>query len=169
MIARAGVSRKGLLMASYVERVLQPGETVRYSGTLHWIIFLPAFVLLAFSIIGLATMAISPRVGAGAKVFFVIVLVAFVFGALHLLAAWIRRQTTEIAVTDRRVIYKVGLLSRRTIEMNMDKVESVDVRQDLFGRMLDYGTVVIRGTGAGIEPLTSIATPLALRNAITAR
>ena len=169
MIARAGVSRKGLLMASYVERVLQPGETVRYSGTLHWIIFLPAFVLLAFSIIGLATMAISPRVGAGAKVFFVVVLAAFVFGALHLLAAWIRRQTTEIAVTDRRVIYKVGLLSRRTIEMNMDKVESVDVRQDLFGRMLDYGTVVIRGTGAGIEPLTSIATPLALRNAITAR
>jgi uncharacterized membrane protein YdbT with pleckstrin-like domain len=156
-------------MASYIVRVLQPGETVRYSGTLHWIIFLPAFALLAFSIIGLAAMAISPRDGAGAKVFLVVVLVAFVFGALHLLAAWIRRQTTEIAVTDRRVIYKVGLLSRRTIEMNMDKVESVDVRQDLLGRMLDYGTVLIRGTGAGLEPLTSIATPLSLRNAITAR
>jgi uncharacterized membrane protein YdbT with pleckstrin-like domain len=156
-------------MASYVERVLQPGETVRYSGTLHWIIFLPAFVLLAFSIIGLAAMAISSRDGYGGKIFIVIVLIAFVFGALHLLAAWIRRQTTEIAVTDRRVIYKTGLFSRRTVEMNMDKVESVDVRQDIFGRMLDYGTVVIRGTGAGLEPLTSIATPLALRNAITAR
>ncbi|MGH6877943.1 MAG: PH domain-containing protein [Rhizomicrobium sp.] len=155
-------------MAGYVDRVLQPGETVRFSGTLHWVIFLPAFVLLAFAIVGLAAMAITPRTGHGG-IFFVIVLIAFVLGALHLLAAWIRRQTTEIAVTDRRVIYKVGLFSRRSVEMNMDKVESVDVTQDVLGRMLDYGTVLIRGTGAGLEPLTSIAAPLALRNAITAQ
>lgn len=154
-------------MASYVERVLQPGEAVRYSGTLHWIIFLPAFVLLGFSIAGLAAMALLPRGGAGGSIFFGIVVVAFIFGTLHLLAAWIKRHTTEIAVTDRRVIYKTGLISRRTVEMNMNKVESVDVRQDIFGRMLDYGTVLIRGTGTGLEPLNSIATPIALRNAIS--
>lgn len=155
-------------MASYVERILQPGETLRYEGTLHWIIFLPAFVLLGFAIAGLAAMAIIPRGGVGGSIFFAIVVIAFIFGTLHLLVAWIRRHTTEIAVTDRRVIYKTGLVSRRTVEMNMDKVESVDVRQDVFGRILDYGTVLIRGTGAGLEPLDSIATPLALRNAITA-
>lgn len=155
-------------MTGYVERVLQPDEKVRFSGTLHWIIFLPAFVLLAFAIAGLAAMAIAPRVGQGRSVFLGVVVLAFVFGTLHLLAAWIRRHTTEIAVTDRRVIYKTGLFARRTVEMNMDKVESVDVNQDLFGRVLDYGTVLIRGTGAGLEPLYSIATPLALRNAITA-
>lgn len=154
-------------MASYVERVLQPGEAVRYSGTLHWIIFLPAFVLLGFSIAGLAAMAIVPRGGAGGSIFLGIVVVAFIFGTLHLLAAWIKRHTTEIAVTDRRVIYKTGLISRRTVEMNMNKVESVDVRQDIFGRMLDYGTVLIRGTGTGLEPLNSIAAPIALRNAIS--
>lgn len=165
-----GASRKpgAGIMAGYVERVLQPGEAVRFSGTLHWIIFLPAFVLLGFAIAGLAAMAIAPRSGQGGSVFFVVVVLAFIFGTLHLLAAWIRRQTTEIAVTDRRVIYKTGLISRRTVEMNMDKVESVDVRQGVFGRMLDFGTVLIRGTGAGLEPLDSIATPISLRNAIIA-
>lgn len=155
-------------MGSYVERVLQPGETVRYTGTLHWIIFLPAFVLLGFAIAGLAAMAIGSRGGNGGSIFFGVVVLAFVLGTLHLFAAWVKRHTTEIAVTDRRVIYKTGLISLRSVEMNMDKVESVDVQQGVFGRMLDYGTVLIRGTGAGLEPLGNIAAPLTLRNAITA-
>lgn len=154
------------MMTSYVNQVLQPDETVRYEGTLHWIIFLPAIVLLAFAAAGLAGMAMFPR--EGHSILFVLVVLVLAFGSLHLLAALIRRQTTEIAVTNRRVIYKTGLISRRTVEMNMDKVESVDVRQGIFGRMLDFGTVLIRGTGAGLEPLSTIATPLALRNAITA-
>lgn len=154
-------------MASYVDHVLQPGETVRYDGTLHWVIFLPGVILLAFAIVGLAVMAVSPGTGPGAHVFFIIVVIAFVFGALHLISAWIRRIATEIAVTNHRIIYKTGLISRRTVEMNMDKVESVDVLQDIFGRLLDYGTVTIRGTGAGLEPLSTIASPIALRNAIT--
>jgi uncharacterized membrane protein YdbT with pleckstrin-like domain len=98
-----------------------------------------------------------------------VVYLALGIGALQLFSAWLKQWTTEIAVTDRRVIYKTGLVSRRTVEMNMDKVESVDVTQDIFGRIFNYGTVLIRGTGASLEPLTTIATPLALRNAITAR
>lgn len=155
-------------MTSYVDQVLQPGETVRYSGTLSWVIFLPGFVLVVFAVAGLLAMAASPHTGSGLSFFSKIVLVALAIGALHLVAAWIKKWTTEIAVTNRRVIYKTGLVTRRTIEMNMDKVESVDVTQDLFGRMLDYGTVLIRGTGASLEPLSTIATPLALRNSITA-
>jgi uncharacterized membrane protein YdbT with pleckstrin-like domain len=84
-------------------------------------------------------------------------------------SAWFTRWTTEIAVTARRVIYKVGFVRRRTIEMNMDKVESVDVDQSILGRMLDYGDILVRGTGAGIEPLHNIAAPLQFRNAIVAR
>lgn len=155
-------------MASYVDQVLQPGETVRFSGTLSWVIFLPGFILMVFAIAGLLAIAATPHGGPGLSFFSKLVLVALALGALHLLSAWIKRLTTEIAVTNRRVIYKRGLLARHTIEMNMDKVESVDVTQDLFGRMLDYGTVLIRGTGASLEPLSTIATPLALRNAITA-
>jgi uncharacterized membrane protein YdbT with pleckstrin-like domain len=84
------------------------------------------------------------------------------------LRAFIRRATTELAVTDHRVIYKSGLLSRHTIEMNRDKVESVDVDQSLLGRILGYGTVIVRGTGGSLEPIRNIGDPLRFRTHITA-
>ena len=70
-------------------------------------------------------------------------------------------------MTNRRVIYKKGLIRRRTNEMNMDKVESVQVEQSILGRMFDYGTVTILGTGEGFETLCTIASPIELRNSIT--
>ena len=153
-------------MTSYVKEVLQPGEDVRYDGTLHWVIFLPGFVLVVFGVVAL--LAMTGMQAGGRSILRIAAFVALGIGALHLLTALIKQWTTEIAITNRRVIYKTGLVTRRTIEMNMDKIESVDVTQDVFGRILDYGTVLIRGTGASLEPLTTIATPLALRNAITA-
>jgi uncharacterized membrane protein YdbT with pleckstrin-like domain len=90
-------------------------------------------------------------------------------GLISLIHAWFVRWTTEIAVTDRRVIYKKGFIRRRTIEMNMDKIESVDVDQSVLGRMLNYGTITIRGTGTGIEPLDKIESPIEFRNFVTAR
>jgi uncharacterized membrane protein YdbT with pleckstrin-like domain len=80
--------------------------------------------------------------------------------------AWMRRLGTEIAVTDRRIILKRGLIQRHTIEINMDKVESVDVDQSILGRIFDYGTVTVHGTGTGIEPLRNVSAPIALRNAV---
>ena len=77
------------------------------------------------------------------------------FGVLFVVLfvyAWFIRWITEIAVTDQRVIYKRGFICRQTAEMNMDKVESVDVDQSILGRLLDYGTIhVERARGAGIE------------------
>jgi uncharacterized membrane protein YdbT with pleckstrin-like domain len=84
-------------------------------------------------------------------------------------SAWFRRWTTEIDVTDRRIVYKRGFIRRHTVEMNMDKVESVDVDQSILGRMLNYGDITIRGTGVGIEPLHNIDAPLEFRNQVTAR
>jgi uncharacterized membrane protein YdbT with pleckstrin-like domain len=156
-------------MTSYVAEVLQPNETVRYDGSLHWIIYLPGIALLAFGIAGLLGVLTLAHDAPGYRIYSTIVYVALGVGALHLFSAWLKQWTTEIAVTDRRVIYKTGLISRRTVEMNMDKVESVDVTQDIFGRIFNYGTVLIRGTGASLEPLSTIASPLALRNAITER
>jgi uncharacterized membrane protein YdbT with pleckstrin-like domain len=89
--------------------------------------------------------------------------------ALLFLHAWFMRWITELAITNHRVIYKRGFLNRHTVEMNMDKVETVDVDQSILGRMLDFGTIRVRGTGQGIERLERIATPIVLRNAIIAR
>jgi uncharacterized membrane protein YdbT with pleckstrin-like domain len=84
-----------------------------------------------------------------------------------LIQQWLQWWVTEIAVTDRRVIYKKGLVRRQTNEMNMDKVESVQIDQSILGRMVDYGDVTILGTGEGFETLRTISSPIELRNSIT--
>lgn len=149
----------------YYTKVLQPDEKVLVVGRLHWSIYARALVMLA---IGIALLAFSYRVpdpdwqryvrmAAG---------VVGVFGLLLLLGAWIRQRATEIVVTDRRVIFKRGVLARHTVEMNVSKIETVDVEQGLSGRIWGYGTLLIRGTGSGFEPLVGVGSPIAIRNAI---
>ncbi len=151
---------------SYTKSVLQPNEQVVLQARLHWIIYHRAFWYAAA---GIALLLLEYKFWNDQVV---MMITAALFGGLALLAAihaWFIRWITEIAVTDRRVIYKRGFINRRTAEMNMDKVESVDVVQSVLGRLLDYGTVYVRGTGQGFEPLPLIARPLALRNAIIAK
>src|SRR4029077_5395305 len=81
---------------------------------------------------------------------------------------FIRRATTELAVTDHRALYKSGLRSWHTIEMNRDKVERVDSDQSLLGRIFGYGTVIVRGTGGSLEPIRNIGDPLNFRCFLTA-
>jgi len=83
--------------------------------------------------------------------------------------AWFHRMATETDVTNLRVVHKTGLIKRRTFEIALDKVESVDVNQSILGRILNYGNVTIMGVGEGRETISTIASPLAFRNAITAR
>jgi uncharacterized membrane protein YdbT with pleckstrin-like domain len=83
--------------------------------------------------------------------------------------AWFHRWTTETDVTNMRVVHKTGFIKRRTFEMSLDKVESVDVNQSILGRILNYGDVTVRGVGEGAETIKTIASPLDFRNHITAR
>ena len=152
----------------YVRRVLQPGETIVYATKLHWLIYIHTILLLIACII-LAGAAIATSDSQNISLAFGIAAVIFALLALSAgLRAFIRRSTTELAVTDHRVIYKSGLLSRHTIEMNRDKVESVDVDQSLLGRIFGYGTVIVRGTGGSLEPIRNIGDPLTFRTHITA-
>ena len=59
--------------------------------------------------------------------------------------AFVIYKTTEIAITNKRIIAKFGFISRRTIEINLQKIESIQVDQNVLGRLLDYGTIVIAG------------------------
>jgi len=161
---------------SYVNSVLQPGERIILIGRLHWIVYWHAILFLILAIVFVLWSGAS---GMGIVASFA----AIAFGALCALSfahAWFIRWITEIAVTDRRIIYKRGFINRHTEEMNMDKVASVDVDQSILGRMLDYGTIHVLGTGGsqspdrvdtarGIEHLHRVAAPIALRNAITAK
>ena len=147
---------------SYVERVLQPGEQVRHISSIHWILYWPgvAVALLAVAAYWFGEARLLPR--AWQYTAYALALVAVVL----LVKEWLQWWITEIAVTNRRVIYKRGLIRLQTNEMNMDKVESVQVAQSVIGRIFDFGTVKILGTGEGFEALRTIARPIKLRNSI---
>jgi uncharacterized membrane protein YdbT with pleckstrin-like domain len=150
----------------YVDRVLQEGESVRHIARISWVTYLPG--LLLWAVAGVLAGILPHDQGFFHYVILFVAVVLFGIGAILLVRAWFHRITTEIAVTNRRIIYKRGFIRRYTVEMHMDKVESVDVDQSIFGRLLDYGDVIIHGTGMGLEPLPNIDHPLELRNYITA-
>ena len=92
-------------------------------------------------------------------------IIFFSFRAIFTLfiAPILDRYTDEFAVTNRRVIVKTGLISRKTLEMNLSKIESVNVDQSIFGRLLGYGTITIIGTGGTRESFPNISKPLQFR------
>ena len=141
-------------MGNYVHSNLIAGEQVVHETGVHPIVFLPpaAFVIggIGFGVLGM------PYPG----------VIFLAIGVVMFAAAWIRQWSSEFAVTNKRVIIKVGFISRRTIEINMSKVESVEVNQDIFARLLNYGTIVVIGTGGTKEPFDLIADPLAFRRAV---
>ena len=148
---------------SYVQRVLQPGEQIRRISSIHWIGYWPGVAVALLT--GVAFWFSETRYLTG---FWRYTGYALAFVTVVLLVQqWLEWWVTEIAVTNRRVIYKKGLIRRQSNEMNTDKVESVKIDQSILGRMLDYGTVTILGTGEGFETLRTIASPIELRNSIT--
>jgi uncharacterized membrane protein YdbT with pleckstrin-like domain len=155
-------------MGRYIEEILQPGERLLYSTNAHWIFYLPAIlgwiVVVILLVLSRATTTESITLlclSAAA----VMAIVAVFWTA----RAWFHRWTTETDVTNLRVVHKTGFIKRRTFEMSLDKVESVDVNQSILGRILSYGDVTILGVGEGKETISTIASPLAFRSYITAR
>jgi uncharacterized membrane protein YdbT with pleckstrin-like domain len=148
---------------SYVERILQPGEQIRHISSIHWIVYWAGIGVTLLAAVAYRLSETRPLTRLWLYTACALALVAVVL----LVQEWLTWWVTEIAVTNRRVIYKKGFIWRRTNEMNMDKVESVQVDQSILGRMLNYGTVTILGTGEGFETLRAIAGPIKLRNCIT--
>jgi uncharacterized membrane protein YdbT with pleckstrin-like domain len=155
-------------MGRYIDDILQPGEKVLYSTNAHWIFYGPA---IAAWIVALILFILSRESTAEGIVLLCLSASAVVaIGALYwAVKAWFHRWTTETDVTNMRVVHKTGFIKRRTFEMSLDKVESVDVNQSILGRLLNYGDVTVRGVGEGVETIDTIASPLEFRNHITAR
>jgi uncharacterized membrane protein YdbT with pleckstrin-like domain len=151
---------------SYVQSVLQPGEEIRYTSGIHWIVYVRG---LSIGILACIVLIVARQLQPGGMQWFldwVAAILGFV-AVLWLLWDWFLWWITEIAATNRRVIYKKGFIWRDTNEMNLDKVESVQVKQSILGRLLDYGDILIIGTGEGrFEEVKAIARPIALRNHI---
>ena len=93
----------------------------------------------------------------------VVLLAAFGLGLLFIGWAWINIKSTEIAITNRRIIAKFGFVKRSTVEINLDKVEALRVEQGVMGRFLNYGTLFMSGAGTSVAPMKDIADPLVFR------
>jgi uncharacterized membrane protein YdbT with pleckstrin-like domain len=155
-------------MGRYIDDILQPGEKVLYSTNAHWIFYLPG---MAAWVLAVVLLVLSRATVTEAIILLCLAASAVVaIAALYWTAkAWFHRWTTETDVTNMRVVHKTGFIKRRTFEMSLDKVESVDVNQSILGRILNYGSVTVRGVGEGAETIDMIASPLEFRNNITAR
>jgi uncharacterized membrane protein YdbT with pleckstrin-like domain len=152
---------------NYVQKTLQPGETIVFQTKLHWIIYVPCLVALLAGLVALVFGDKAPVPALAALIQMAgeaLVVLAVVMG----FSMWIQFISTEMAITNRRVIAKIGFIWRRTIEMERQKVESVSVDQSILGRMLDYGTVTVRGTGSTLEPMSNIDGPMEFRNKLLA-
>ena len=123
---------------SYIDDSLIEGEVLVHRGRISW---WSVFWLLFLGILTL------------------VLLVGLVF----LVSAWIRVRSTEIAITNKRIIAKFGFIKRHTVEINLDKVESLRVEQGLWGRFLNFGTIYVSGAGTAVAPFPDIADPLVFR------
>ena len=137
----------------YIESNLLPGESVVQRARLHWIVFLKA---VAVVVVGLALLFLQPVVGA----------VVIGVGVLMAVPPWLERLTSEFGVTSKRVIIKVGLVQRRTLELLIRQVEAISVDQSLTGRIFNFGTITLTGTGGVKETFHNIANPLEFRRSI---
>lgn len=139
----------------YVSNNLMSGERLIYVGKVHWFIFVPGVVLflVAIRVFGATTEGIGPFFGPFTLLFAIAILIkAFIF-----------KISTELSITSKRVIAKVGFISRKTVELNHSKVESFNIDQSIFGRIFGFGTVMVCGTGGGKTPIPNIDKPLEFR------
>lgn len=95
----------------------------------------------------------------------IVLLPAFGLGLIFLVLAYVKYRTTELAITNKRVIVKTGFIRRSTIEININKVESLQVDQEVLGRMFDFGTLIISGAGTPQAPVAGISRPMEFRKA----
>lgn len=138
---------------AYIESNLLADETVVHRASLHWLVYWQAIVA---GIAGVALMWIEPLAGA----------IAFGLAVVLAIPPFIAKSTSEFGVTSKRVIIKVGLVRRRTLELLLRQVESIQVEQSILGRIFDYGSITLSGTGGVREVFHNIAAPLEFRRKI---
>ena len=138
----------------YIDSNLLPGETVVQRARLHWIVFLKAAAVVA---VGLGLLVIEPRT---------IGLIVIGIGLVMMVPPLIARTSSEFGVTSKRVIIKVGLIQRRTLELLIRQVEAISVDQSLTGRIFNFGTITLSGTGGVRETFHNISNPLEFRRSI---
>lgn len=153
---------------AFVKRSLIEGEAVRYRARFNWTYDVASSFWFLFGLAPTALRALEaagalPTVAPFGTSFNAFAIAAGVLGALVCLVRFVDRWTTIVAVTDTRLILKRGLASRASVELALDKIEGVVVHQTLFGRVLGYGRLTVRGTGDTEVRFPDLADPIGFR------
>jgi uncharacterized membrane protein YdbT with pleckstrin-like domain len=160
---------KGVILG-YIESNLVPGEAVLYRTRLHWIVLIwPLLAGLLLAGMGLAFVVGGFETSAKGGWYpgmNIVGLVLLVGAAVLVGVGVIRKNSTEVVVSNKRVLIKTGLIARKSIEVLLSKVESIGVDESFLGRMLGYGSVTIRGTGGTFETFSRIAHPNEFRKQV---
>jgi uncharacterized membrane protein YdbT with pleckstrin-like domain len=150
---------------SYIEKNLLPGEELVYRAHLHWVIYARAIFcfVLAIMIVLLVAVYGTPDT----RTIGVLVALAFVvFGLFAFILRYIDNKTSEFGVTNKRVLIKVGLIRRHSLELLLRQIEGIGVDQSIMGRIFGYGTIMVSGTGGTKETFPHIAHPLEFRRQV---
>jgi PH (Pleckstrin Homology) domain-containing protein/uncharacterized protein DUF4339 len=148
-------------LGSYTAATLQENEQPLHHTAIHWMALSGSIIGAALSLIVILPIAMF---AAWKDFYWAWLLLVIPVGILG--SAIVTVRTSELVITDRRVLIKVGFIQRHTFEMFISKIESVAVFQSMLGRLFNYGTVTIRGTGGSTESFATIAAPLQFRDAI---
>lgn len=149
----------------YVKDNLMNNEEIIHMAKVNWFIYMPGLILLLLSFGSLAlALNINEKEYEGISMISIFMFLVFFIAALvSLLKAFIYKISTELAVTTKRVIAKTGLIKRETLELNHSKVESFNIDQSILGRIFNFGSIIVRGTGGGKTPIPNIDDPMTFR------
>lgn len=158
---------------SYVQKVLLPGEQVRYAASLHWVIYVQGLVitvlggLLGFNSYPIVTHLFGTNYAEPyGHILSGIALFITVVGVALLLGAYVRQTSTELVLTDRRIIAKYGVVSRATFEIMANRITGANFDQTIAGRLLGFGTILVHGAGGEISPIDLVADPQSFHRAL---
>ncbi len=147
----------------YAEKHLLDGERIVYRARLHRIIFVPPLMLALLGVV----LAIWIHVSLANPMAAGILGGAFLIVALLVaIPRFIRYTSSEFVVTNKRVIVKIGFVQRQTLELVLAKVETIGVEQTILGRIFNFGTIIVTGTGGTKEPFKDIASPIKFREMV---
>ena len=142
---------------SYIEKNLMNGGNILYRARLHWVVFFWPVIWFVVAIVFFSR---------GGDVAVTVGRLFILIGIAKAISSYISFSTSEFAVTNQRVIAKVGFIRRNSLEVLLGKIEAIQVNQDILGRILGYGSITVSGTGGTRDPFHNISNPLELRRKI---
>lgn len=151
----------------YIESTLLADEKIIYTTTPHWIIFLPSVVILVLAFLFyFVGFSLETLIILGFPLYKLALLIVLLYSIIAFIKAWIIYHSSEYGITDKRVIMKTGWLKQYSLEIFLDKIEAVFVRQNIAGRIFNYGNIIIVGTGGTQDIFFMLFDPFTFRKSV---